>query len=412
VIWSRVRSTWGQFPAQVWLFFAGMIISRMGASMTWPFLVVYMVEQLELPLASVTSLVTINSATGLLAALVVGPIADRAGRKGVMVNSLLFTGLGFLGLIWARDYWHFALLMAVRGAFGPLYEVGSNAMLADLIPPGRRDEAYALLRLGSNLGIAVGPALGGIIASRSYATTFALAAAGMVIFGLLILLFARETLPQASPTKSRAREPLGGYLAVIRDTRFVLVTGAFTLVMVSTTILWLLQAVYAKQQYGVTESQYGFIPMTNALMVVLFQMGVTRRTRRYPALWMMALGALLYALGVGSVALGAGFWAFWASMVVLTVGELILMPTASTYIANLAPADMRGRYMGLYSLTWYLASAVGPVSGGVLSDTLGPRAMWYGGGMFGLASTLGFAVLAVRAGRRPGSELAVGAPGS
>ena len=138
----------------------------------------------------------------------------------------------------------------------------------------------------------------------------------------------------------------------------------------------------------------GLIPTTNALMVVFFQVFITRITRKYPPLPVMALGSLLYAIGVGSVALGGSFIAFWASMVIMTLGELMLMPTASTYVAHLAPADMRGRYMSISGLTWNVAYGLAPVTGGYLSDNIAPRAIWIGGLVTGLAAFLGLFLLA------------------
>ena len=120
------------------------------------------------------------------------------------------------------------------------------------------------------------------------------------------------------------------------------------------------------------EQQAGFIMSTNAIMVVLLQVPVTRWSSQRPHLRVLALGALIYALGVGSVALGAGFWAFWLSMVVLTFGELLIAPTGTAYAANAAPPDMRGRYMGLYGLTWGVAFGIGPVLGGWLNDNVSP----------------------------------------
>jgi MFS family permease len=103
-----------QYPAQLWLLFVGLLISRIGASMIWPFLILYISEQLDLPMVSVTSLFTLNSVMGLIASFIAGPITDRAGRKGVMVISLIISGLGFLGMIWADSFIEFALLMIVR----------------------------------------------------------------------------------------------------------------------------------------------------------------------------------------------------------------------------------------------------------------------------------------------------------
>jgi MFS family permease len=84
-------------------------------------------------------------------------------------------------------------------------------------------------------------------------------------------------------------------------------------------------------------------------------------------------------------------------MVVMTIGELIIVPTSSTYIANLAPVDMRGRYMSFYTLTWGVASGIGPVFGGFLSDLFGPKAIWIGGAIAGGMGVVFFQILARRA---------------
>jgi MFS family permease len=102
---------------------------------------------------------------------------------------------------------------------------------------------------------------------------------------------------------------------------------------------------------------------------------------------------LIYALGTGSVALMSSFWGFWLSMVILTFGELTLVPTASKYVADLAPVDLRGRYMSIHWLGWGLACTLSPIIGGFLNDNIAPRAIWIGGLLIGLASTLGLFLL-------------------
>ncbi len=128
-------------------------------------------------------------------------------------------------------------------------------------------------------------------------------------------------------------------------------------------------------------------------MVIFLQLPVTAWTKKRPALLMLALGSLFYAVGVGSLSLGRGFWGFWISMVIFTTGELILMPTSTTYAANLAPTDMRGRYMSVYGLTWGIASGISPVLGGFLHDHYGPVTIWYGGMAIGLVATIAFLFL-------------------
>jgi MFS family permease len=164
--------------------------------------------------------------------------------------------------------------------------------------------------------------------------------------------------------------------------------------------------IYSKTHFGIPENLYGWIPTTNALMCVFVQYPVTSITRRYPTLSVLTVGMLIYALGAGSVALMSGFWGFWLSMVILTFGELTLVPTASKYVADLAPAELRGRYMSLHWLGWGLARTLSPLIGGFLNDNIAPQAIWVGGLLVGLTSTLGLLLLS--RGSTPRSALQTG----
>ena len=390
--WSiRLRKLIASYPRQFWLMFCGMLISTIGSSMIWPFLMIYVSDRLGLPLAISASLMTISSFMGLISSFIAGPIIDRLGRKWVMVFSLLLNAGGYFFLSQAHSLPMFALLMGLNGAVNPLYRVGADAMMADLVPPEKRVDAYSLLRMSNNLGIALGPTIGGFIASASYNLAFYCAAAGLSLYGLLMAVFAIETLPQhAGQAVERVAERFGGYGAVLRDKPFIRFTINFTLVQMCAALIWVLLSVYTKHNYGISERQYGLIPTTNALMVVFLQVAVTQVSKRFPPFKVLIVGALFYTAAVFSVALGQGFWAFWLSMVIMTSGELLLVPTSSTYVANLAPADKRGRYMSIYGLTWSVASGISPVGGGLLSDNLGVKAPWLGGSLVGLVSVMGF----------------------
>lgn len=313
-----------------------------------------------------------------------------------MVFSLFANGAGYLLFNYADTLASFALIMAVRGAVNPLYQIGADAMLADLIAPEKRADAYALTRMSKNAAIALGPAIGGFLADISYSITFYFAAGGLAVFAILLAVMAGETRPANTEVQW---EPFAGYGRIFADRPFMGLVIGFTLTTICATLVWVLLGVYVTENFGMRESLYGFIPMTNALIVVVFQVYVTRRSKQYPPVRVMALGTFLYALAVTSIAFGTGFWGFWVSMVILTSGELLLVPTATTVAANLAPVNMRGRYMGFYSLSWQVAAGIGPVMGGILNDTISPQAIWYGGGVMGLLATLYFIRMSSRHGQ-------------
>jgi MFS family permease len=386
--WQKLTNLLGAYPRQFWLLFIGMLVSTIGASMIWPFLMIYVSERLLLPMTTIASLITISSIAGLISSFIAGPIIDRIGRKGVMVISLVFNATGFFFMSHAGTLSFFAFLMAVNGAFNPLYRIGADAMMADLIQPEKRPDAYSLLRMSNNLGVALGPSIGGFIAANSYYLAFYIAAGGLACYALLIFLFASETLPQID--HPRKVNLFGGYDIILQDRLYMSFIKNLIFVSISASIMWVLLAVYAKQNYGLSEDRFGFIPTTNAIMVVLFQYSVTQITKKYPTLPVLTAGSLFYAVAVAGIALSGGFWSFWLCMVVMTIGELIIIPPSSTYVANHSPADMRGRYMSLYTLTWSVAAGIGPVMGGLFNDNLGPKFIWWGGGLIGLIGVIGF----------------------
>jgi MFS family permease len=410
---TRFRSTVAGYPRQYWVLFWGMLINSIGGGLWWPFLTIFMRQQLGVPLTTVTLLFTLNSAAGLAAIAIAGPAVDRFGRRFAMIIGLVAGGSILLAMSVAHTLPVWALLMLLQGLFSPFYRVGSDAMVADLIPPVRRAGAYALLRMINNLGIAIGPAIGGFVTALSYSLAFYAAAAANLFFVTLIVFFVRETLPRRAPPalpeattdagpQDEAPKREGGYGPVLRDRLFVALCGVFVLATMPAAIMMMLLAVYAKENFGVPESQYGFIMATNAAMVVLFQYAVTRRSQAYPPLQVLALGAFFYAIGAGSVALGGGFWGFWLSMVILTIGELLIAPTGTAVAANLAPPDMRGRYMGLYGITWGVAFGIGPVIAGYLNDNVAPRAIWIFALAAGLMAAAGFLLLRKKLVGRPG----------
>jgi MFS family permease len=402
---TRFQRLLARYPRQFWIMVAGMLIVSVGGSMWWPFVTILLRERLQLPLTQVTLLFTLNSAAGLVATSFVGPAVDRFGRRTAMILGLAVNGLALAAMGLADSVVAWAVALTFSGMFGPMYRVAADAMVADLIPAEERANAYSVMRMSNNLGIAVGPALGGFVTAISASYAFFAAGAANFIYAAIIVVLIRETLHLSMPAEGKSLPASRGYGPVLRDRRYVAFLVLMILATIPSPVLWMLMPAYAKEHLGVLEQQVGLIMSTNAVMVVALQMAVTRWSSRYPHLRMLAFGALIYALGVGSVALGAGFWAFWLSMVVLTFGELLIVPTGTAFAANAAPPEMRGRYMGLYGLTWSIAFGIGPVMGGWLNDNIAPTATWVGGMLIGLVAVGGFLLLeGAQAARRRAGE--------
>ncbi len=352
-------------------------------SLVWPFLTLYASEKLHQPLTTITILLTINSLVGLATTFIGGAIADRFGRKWVMVFSFVVAGISWYLFRLADVLPVFALLMALSGAVTPLYRLAADAMVTDVVPPEERIDAYSILRLGNNLGVALGPSIGGFLAAASYQISFAAAGFGMLLCAGLTLLFSVETMPKALPQTATILRSDKGYSSALKDRQLLGFLVAMTFNRMASATLWMLLAVHAKTNYGIAEDVFGFIPTTNALMVIFFQLLVTRVVKNRPPAAVMTVGALFYGVAVMGVGFGRGFWAFWVCMVIATIGEMILLPTSTNYVSSLAPEDKRARYMSLFTVTWSIGTALGPLIGGILNDWISPSATWIGTGLLG-----------------------------
>jgi len=229
------------------------------------------------------------------------------------------------------------------------------------------------------------------VLSRSYNIGFITASIALTFFGLLTIFFLKETL-QRDPNRHHdsLRDQLRVISEALRNKAFSRMVGSFTLMEICATLMWVVLAVYIKQNFGIGEAQYSWIPTTNALMVIFLQVLITRLTQKHSPTRVMPVGAAFYAVAMLLVALSGNFWGFLLAMIIMTFGELITAPTATAYVANLAPADQRGRYLGFFGLAWYVALSIGPMGAGFLSDNISIHAPWFAGAIVGVISVLSF----------------------
>jgi MFS family permease len=381
------------YPRQFWILFFGQLVSSIGLSLVWPFMTIYVRDKLGVALTVVGLVLAANSGAGLVSQLVGGPLVDRFGRKIAMAFSLGARSVIMLGLGLANDLASFTCLIVLSGFVGSLFNPALNSMVADMVEPDSRIEAYGLMRIVSNLGVAIGPAIGGFIATSSYLISFLAAAAASAIYFLIILLFTTETKPEVSVEHGVPAEATGGYGRLLRDFRFLAFCLTLAIMGIAYAQMMTILPVYIKEQYQIVESQFGMIMATNAAMVVLFQYPVVKLLKRVALGPALTMGALFVALGLGTVAFSSTFTMFLVSMIIVTVGELIFAPSSTAFVADVAPEAMRGRYMGVYGMSFGLTFGLAPAVGGIINDSLGPVAVWYSMAGVALLSAISFLLI-------------------
>jgi MFS family permease len=351
-LWRTVRA----LPRPVWLLYAGSFVNRFG-SFVATFLVLYLVESGFSP-AQAGIAVSAYGVGSLASALVGGWLADRLGRRGAIALSMFSAAAVALALSQAEDLVPIILLTGLFGMCTELYRPASAALLTDLVPPERRLAGFAGYRLAINAGYAFGPAVAGLLAERSFLWLFVGEAVTSVALGVVALV----GLPEGVRSRRSEERPGEAVRAIRGDRRFLLLLMASVLaafVYFQSTAAFPLHIRAA----GLSRAVFGALISLNGLLVVLLELPLIGVTRRFPAPRMIAVGVLLTGVGFGLTAVAFSVPVLALTVVIWTFGEMIAAPVMNTFVADLAPAHLRGRYQGAYVLTFSVASVLAPAIG-------------------------------------------------
>jgi len=398
---ENIRNVYDEYPRQFWVLVFGRFIDQLGGALIFPFLTLYITKKFNVGMTEVGLVFGLFAISGFVGNMLGGALTDRLGRKGIVIFGLLASAFVNLTLALVNTIEMVYVCALFIGLLGNASGPAGQAMVADMLPEEKRAQGFGILRVVFNLAVTIGPAIGGLLATRSYLLLFVCDAVSSTITAGIVALAIRETKP-ASPEDEPEQtmgQTFGGYLDVLRNVPFVLFVGAFILLtfvymQMNTTL-----GVYLRDTHGVPERGFGYLLSLNAAMVVLFQFALTRRVANYKPLIVVAAGTLLYAIGFGMYGFASTNFFFVVAMVVITTGEMLVAPHSQALVAKFAPEDMRGRYMAAFGISGAIPWAVGPLLAGMLMDNADPRWLWYAVGLVGLVAAGAFALLQRRVGQ-------------
>ncbi len=364
----------------------GTFIDRLGGALMFPFFTLYITRKFDVGMTEVGVFFGLFSVASLAGSSFGGAMTDYLGRKGMLIFGLIASALSSLlmGLVGSIELF-FATVLVV-GIFAHAGNPAQQAMVADLLPEAQRAQGYGILRVVANLAVAIGPAIGGLLAAQSYLLLFACDAVTSLITAGIAALAIKETkpTPQEGEHRQTMAQTFGGYWSVLRDAAFALfLLGCILRSLVSMQMMTTLP-VYLQDVHGVSEQGFGYLVSLNAAMVVLLQFPITRWIRGHRPLMMMAVGMVLYAVGFGLYSFVSAYVLFLVAVATLTVGEMVTAPTSQALASRFAPEAMRGRYMAVYGFSWAIPTAFGPLLAGLIMDNADPRWVWYATGLVGL----------------------------
>ncbi len=391
----KIRNAYGEYPRNFWIVIGALFIDRLGGALIFPFIALFITAKFGVGMTEVGQLFTIIAITSVFGSIMGGAMTDKLGRKSVIIFGLVVSALSALAYGFVEDLNLVYIVGVVVGLFGNVSGPAQQAIIADLLPEDKRADGFGLLRIFANLAVTIGPAIGGVLAVRSYLYLFIIDAVASTITALVVFLVVPETRPVATIDKQGESifQTLAGYFKVARNGLFMAFIFAgmlmrFIYVQINTTL-----PVYLRDVHAIPERGYGYILSLNAAMVVLFQFWIIRRIKRFPPMIVMAFGTLLYGVGFSMYGLVSSYTLFALAMVIITIGEMLVIPIGQALVAKFAPEDMRGRYMAMYSFGWTIPAALGPWSAGVIMDNYNPNWVWYTCGIVSLFAIIGYLLL-------------------
>jgi MFS family permease len=369
---DRFRSATGGLPPAFWTLWAGMLVNRL-ASFVITFLALYLVRERGFTADEAGRVVALYGLGLLLAGPVGGALADRVGRRRTMLLGLVSGGLCVAALGFVRQPAALTALAFLAALCGDTYRPAAQAAIADVVVPADRARAYGLVYWAVNLGWAVSLSVAGFVAERSMLALFLADAATSLAFAGIVASRFQET----RPARHAPAPVVAGLLRVFGDRAFVAFLGLHLVVLVVFT-QFQLAVPLDWAAHGVGPMAFSMLMALNGLGVVVLQPLLAPRLARHDGARVLALSALLIGLGYGLNAFGGSVAAYAAGVALFTVGEVIGFPVASAIVADLAPAELRGRYQGAFSMAWGLAFTLSPLLGGEALHRLGGRALWLG----------------------------------
>jgi MFS family permease len=392
-----------EFPRTFWMVVGVHFIDKIGATLVFPFFALYITGTFGVGMTEAGILLGLLSLAGIVGSIIGGGLTDRLGRRKLILFGLIASALSALTL---GSVTKFAWLFPAAAFVGLFSEVGGPAhaaMIADILPKDQRQEGFGILRVVGNMAWLVGPTVGGFVARTSFFALFVIDAAISCVVALLFYLFMPETKPA-----SHERHAEEGFFETFRNYRLVLADKAFVGFLVAAVLMGMVYiqmynslSVYLRDNHGIQPQGYGMLLTASAITVICFQIWTMRVIKMWPQFLMMALGTLFYLVGFAMFGIVSAYWLFVLAVFIITIGEMIVMPTSQTLAAGFAHTDLRGRYMAAFNLSVSLPAMLGPVAAGIVLDNYHPDLLWNLSALLCGISAIGFYTLHVKLGSQP-----------
>lgn len=402
-MFARLHKIYHEFPRLFWIVVGVRFVDGIGGTLLFPFFALYITQKFGVGMTEAGILLGMSSLFGLVGSMFGGALTDKFGRKQLILFGLIFSAVSTLGFGLVDEIRVMYPLIIVVGLLSSVAHPAHEAMIADILPEDKRQEGFGILRVVANYAWIIGPIIGGFLANINFFYLFVIDA----ILSCFVALIINRSIPETKPEpheheKSETLlQTVSGYRFVLRDAAFVSFIVANIIMLIVYQQMYGSLSVYLRDNHGINPQGYGFLMTASAITVVLFQFWLTRSIKHIPPFVLMAVGTIFYAIGFFLFGIVTTFFLFALNIVIITIGEMVVVPTSQALVAGFAPEAMRGRYMAVAGLSWAIPSTVGPGLAGYILDNYNPNLLWYIGGALCGLSVLAYYALHLRLGAKP-----------
>lgn len=361
-----------------------MVISR---GLISPLLTLFLSNKLGLNSQDVGLLLGIAVFSATLLSLYGGYIIDKLDKRQLLILAMLSSGIGLILLTFAQNLYVVTLVLIISETASALFLIGSKAILSENLPVGQRVKAFSLNYTLTNIGYAVGPMIGVVIAGVQPSAPFIVA--GAIAIGSIFLLLGAARAARPLTAASAPQSFLNTLMILKNDRTMVL----FTLGCLLSTLVHGRFTLYLSQYLLVTHTQQQTLDTMaallacNAITVILLQYQVGRWLSREHLRHWIAGGTALFIVGLIGFSLADSLLGWCVAMFIFTLGEMIIYPADFLFVDTLAPEALRGSYYGAQNLS-ALGGAASPVMCGFLLMHTPAPSMFYA--LSGLAALGGY----------------------
>ncbi len=405
-----VQESVSGLPRAFWWLWASTLINRLGAFVA-TFMALYLTLDRGYSASFAGLVVALHGLGGVVSSLVAGVMTDRLGRRPTLMAAQASTAFSVALLGFMEHPAAIAAVALLVGMASNASRPAVSAMMADIVRPEDRVRAFALNYWAINLGFAISSTAAGFIAEYSYLAGFLGEAALTLVCAVLVYVKLPESRPEkgAADAAEAAAGPEAGLGTVLRDARFMSVVGLSFLI----SLIFTQGSVglpVAMGSAGFSPGDYGLVIAVNGLLIVLLQIPVTRFIEHRDPQMLLVVSALLAGYGFALTAFAGSLWAYALSVCVWTLAEIVNSPTQMGLVVRLSPVHARGRYQGVYTMSWSVAGLTAPLMAGFVIDRFGAGWLWGATGVLGTVTAVGYWLLMRGLPAEGGQGASAGAP--